>query len=255
MNEENDDFQARFESVLRIYGGEAKEKLLTKKILIIGLGGVGSWSFEALVRTGFHQLKIVDLDDICISNTNRQLHTHQESIGKFKVDELQNRALSINPHINIETTHQFYTEKTSDDILSYNPDYILDCIDSVKNKCHLISCAKEKNIPILVTGGAGGKKDPLQLQVNDLNRTFNDDLLMQTRKKLKREFGFPRYDKKKFHIPAIFSPETKIEPDNLANKNGLNCQNGIGSLLQVTGSMGFLAASICTNHLLDYAKN
>lgn len=249
------EFNQLFESVLRVYGSDAKEKLLTKKILVIGLGGVGSWAFEALVRTGFHHFQLVDMDEICVSNSNRQIHTLKGAYGKFKIDELKARAQLINPHIKIECVHNFYTEKTSDEILSYNPDFTLDCIDSVKSKCHLIASAKERNLPIIVTGGAGGKKDPMQIKLADLNRTFNDDLLMQTRKKLKREFGFPPFEKRKFHIPALFSPEEKITPDNLKNTKGINCQNGIGSLLSVTGSMGFMAAGYCSNFLLNGSES
>lgn len=248
-------FKQKFESVLRVYGSDAYDKLINKKISVIGLGGVGSWAFESLVRTGFHNIQLIDLDDICVSNTNRQIHTHKESYGKFKIDQLKKRALLINDQAIIETYPNFYTEKTSQDILNYRPDFIIDCIDSVKSKCHLISQAKEKNIPIIVTGGAGGKMNPHHIQQDDLNRSFNDDLLMQVRKKLKKEYGFPRFDKRKFHIPCLFSPEQKIEPDNLSNKKGLNCQNGIGSLLHVTGVMGFMAAGYCSNHILSSNEN
>ena len=246
------EFKQKFEAVLRVYGSDAYETLIKKKITIIGLGGVGSWAFESLVRTGFHNIQLVDLDDICVSNTNRQIHTLQGTYGKFKIDQLKERALLINESAKIETYPNFYTEKTADDIFNYEHDFILDCIDSVKSKCHLIAKAKKDNIPLIVTGGAGGKMNPHQIQLSDLNRSFNDDLLMQVRKKLKREYDFPRFEKRKFHVPCLFSPEQKIEPEELTNKKGLNCQNGIGSLVHVTATMGFMAASYCTNYLLGH---
>jgi len=247
----NDDFKARFESVQRVYGDHAKDVLLSKKILVIGLGGVGSWALESIVRTGFHQITIIDYDDICVSNTNRQIHTDSSTYGKFKTDVLKQRAQLINPDITINTINDFFTLDNSQDIIDSKPDFIIDCIDSVKNKCILISLAKKNNIPIIVTGGVGGKKDPHLIQIADLNRSYNDKLLMQVRKKLKREYSFPAYDKRKFHIPCLFSPEEQVHPDDLKNKSGINCQNGFGSLLHVTGTMGFMASSYAINYLLE----
>lgn len=246
-----EEFKSRFEAVARVYGDHTEQVLMEKHVLIVGLGGVGSWVFECLVRSGLHNITIMDFDDICVSNTNRQVHTHTKSYGKFKTDELISRAKLINPNINVNAIQDFFTEKNADDIFNTNYDFIIDCIDSVKNKCILISKAKENNIPIIVTGGVGGKKDPLQIKLSDLNRSYNDKLLMHVRKKLKREFGFPPFEKRKFHIPCLYSPEEQIHPDDLEKKAGLNCQNGFGSLLQVTGTMGFMASSYVLNYFMD----
>jgi tRNA A37 threonylcarbamoyladenosine dehydratase len=246
----NDNFKAKFEAVARVYGDHIEAILMNKHVLIVGLGGVGSWAFEALVRSGIHNITIIDFDDICVSNTNRQVHTNIKSYGKFKTDELKARALSINPEISINIINEFLTEKNINEVFNTKYDFVIDCIDSVKNKCILIAKTREKQIPIIVTGGVGGKKNPFAIQLADLNRSYNDKLLMHVRKKLKREYGFPPFDKKKFNIPCLFSPEEQIHPDNLTKKAGLNCQNGFGSLLHVTGTMGFMASSYVLNTLL-----
>lgn len=244
-----------FQAVERIYGDNAIALLNQKNILIIGLGGVGSWALETIVRSGIGKVTIVDLDEVCISNTNRQLQALSSTIGMSKVSVLKSRARDINPDCHINAIEDFYTPTNSNEILKDKFDYIIDCIDSVQSKAHLIFTARELKLPIISVGGAGGKKDFSQIRIDDLNRSYNDKLLMQLRKKLKKDYGFTKFSKKKFNIPCIFSPEDVIiQETNVQNFKGRNCQNSLGSLMHVTAIFGIKAAGYVINSFFNDEK-
>lgn len=249
--------KSSFQGIDRLYGADRLKKLSSSNVMVIGLGGVGSWAAEALARSGVGRLTLVDLDDICVSNINRQLHATVDTVGKLKVEEMKRRILSINPSAEVNCVPDFFSQSSMEQILSIPCDFIIDAIDGVKSKSLLISECKKRNIPLIVTGGAGGKKDPAQVQIADLNRSFNCSLLTQTRKKLKREFGFPRDKKRTFKIPCVFSPENQTMPSSdcgLEPARKLNCQNGFGSAVFVTGAFGFAAAAHVINELAKEAN-
>lgn len=241
----------RFDGIKRIYTDSSFEQLTRSHIAIFGIGGVGSWACESLARSGVGELTLVDLDDICISNTNRQIHAHDRNYGKMKVMAMKERILQINPECKVHCIEDFFSEKTKDKILDQHFDYVIDAIDSVKSKCILISECHKKNIKIITTGGAGGKFDPRFIKVSDLNKSYNDKLLQLVRVNLKRFYGFSRFKNGKYHIPCIFSPEFKTEPEQACNATSLNCQNGYGSLTHITGTFGFMAAGYVINDLLN----
>lgn len=232
------------------------ERLHQSTVAIIGLGGVGSWAAEALCRSGVGNLILIDLDDICISNTNRQLHATSTSIGQMKIDEMRRRLLQINPQCSVTNIHDFVTETNVYDILdSILPDIdvILDAIDSRKAKTALIAACVEKKIPIVTCGGAAGKKDPSQIILNDLARANGDDLLTAVRRNLRKSYGFSEGKKfqelkgklpKKWKIPAVYSTEgTKDLPDGDDKVGALRrCDGALGTACFVTGTFGFVAA-------------
>jgi len=234
-----------FEGIKNLYGADGLDKIQKSHFLVIGIGGVGSWICEALARSGATHLTIVDLDDICVSNINRQIHALATNTGKQKIDEMKKRLLSINPNINVNCVHDFYSEESSDEILSNNYTFIFDAIDSLKSKCILIAKCKEQNIPLICIGGSGGKMDPTKIEIKDLNHTINDSLLFHVRKKLRKNFGFWRYYDRPFKIPTVFSTELAKEAssDNCYNDKKINCQSGLGSASFVTASFGFAAVS------------
>lgn len=244
-----------FQGIQRLYGNSGLDKLSRSNVMIIGIGGVGSWAAEALARSGVGRLTLVDLDDICVSNINRQIHANFDTVGALKTEEMKKRILAINPNIEIHCIEDFFSASTMEDILSIPCDYIIDAIDSVKSKALLISECKKREIPLIVTGGAGGKINPALIEEADLNRSYNCSLLMQVRKKLKVEYGFPRDKKKKFKIHCVFSPEEQIFPKDAACEDikSLNCQNGFGSSVFVTGAFGFRAAAKVINELTEKA--
>lgn len=242
----------RFEGIVNLYGNDGFQCINASHILVLGIGGVGSWVCEALTRSGVGELTLVDLDDICVSNINRQVHSHQESVGQFKVDEMEKRLKLINPEVKINTLQSFFNHKSAEKILATHYDFIVDAIDNVHDKALLIEHCYQNNKKIITIGAAGGKKDPGSIKINDLNRTIQDKLLFQVKKRLRKDYQhFRRLKDKRFKIPAVFSEEKAVslqEIDSCTSKK--NCSSGFfGSSVAITGTMGFLAASYVLNEL------
>lgn len=245
------DYQERFGGIARLYGMDGLRKFQMAHVAVIGIGGVGTWVAEALARSGVGTVTLVDLDDICLTNTNRQIHALAETIGRSKTAVMAERMRAIHPEISVHEIASFYGESTSEAILGHNFSCVVDAIDSVKQKSHLLATARQKKMPVVTVGGAGGRIDPTRIQVADLSVSKGDRLLMLVRKQLRTQYRFPREGKGKFRIPCVFSDEpprfpwsdgsicTLREPDTPA---GLNCDVGLGSTTHVTASMGLFAA-------------
>ena len=259
-----EDYNQRFGGIARLYGVQGLKNLMNSHVLIVGLGGVGSWAAESLARSGVGSITLVDLDDICITNTNRQLPAMSGQYGKLKVNVLKERILSINPQCMVYCIEDFFTERTADDILDNNYDFVIDAIDSLNNKALLIAKCRDKNFPLIVTGGCAGKINPSLIRSDDLGLANNDSLLFRLRKKLRRDYGFKdngKYTsvkKQKFNITSIYSPEEPIfptadggtcnVPDEESNLK-LDCQTGMGSVSHITAVFGFMAAGHVINDL------
>lgn len=243
----------RFGGLVRLYGREGFKRLRSAHILIVGIGGVGSWTVEAFARSGVGKLTLVDLDDICVSNVNRQIHALDGTLGQQKIDVMAQRCQLIQPEIQVEKMNLFFSERSLEDVFSQPYDYVVDAIDSLKEKCLLIVSAKRRKIPVVSVGGAGGKRFPEEVKIIDLSKTYGDSLLGKVRKKLRQEYGYSRNPKRKFGVEAVFSPELPLFPDNeggvcesISNTESsvkLDCQSGFGAATSVTGTFGFLAAS------------
>lgn len=220
---------------------------------MIGIGGVGSWTVEALARSGVGELTLIDLDSVCITNTNRQLHAVDGQIGREKVDAIADRVKLINPEVIVHREIDFFTENSADRLLSEHFDCVVDAIDSITHKCYLIACCRDRDIPIVVSGGAGGKSDPTAVSRDDLAFATNDRLLKMVRKRLRRDYGFPPEPTRiPFDMPAVFSTEnakypwadgTVCEIPEPGSALKLDCESGFGTATQVTGTFGFAAAS------------
>lgn len=266
---QNFDFQnynQRFGGIARLYGVNGLANLLHSHVLIVGLGGVGTWTAEALARSGVGAITLVDLDDICITNTNRQIHAMDGMIGKMKVLAMKERILAINPQCKVRAIEEFFTQNTAAMILDQKYDYVVDAIDSLQNKCVLTSMCKDFNLPLIVTGGAAGKRNPAMIKVDDLGLACNDSLLFSLRKRLRQEFSFPsganftRSKKQIFNIACVYSPEEPVFPksdgtvceaiDTNTNLK-LDCESGMGSITHITGMFGLLAAG----HVVNYLAN
>lgn len=252
------DYNQRFGGIARLYGVEGLKNLLNAHVLVVGLGGVGTWAAEALARSGVGAITLVDMDDICITNTNRQIHAMNGFIGKMKVHAIQERILAINPQCRVNALEEFFTANTSEMILETKYDYVIDAIDSLQSKCVLAAACKEKNFPLIITGGAAGKRNPTLIKVDDLGLACNDSLLFSLRKRLRQEFSFPsgagftRSKKQRFDIACVYSAEEPWYPKNdgtvceMADAETnlkLDCETGMGSITHITGTFGFLAAS------------
>jgi len=247
-------YQRRFGGVGRLVGVEGLERLKRAHVCVVGLGGVGSWAVEALARSGIGELTLIDLDDVCISNVNRQLHALEGELGKPKVDVLARRVQAINPECNIHPLHAFFLKSNAQDILQTPFDAMIDAIDSPSRKCVLLAGCRERRIFVVTTGAAGGHRDPTAIQVTDLAFSTHDRLLQEVRHKLRRKHNFPRGDNP-FGIECVFSRETIVYPGadggvctsaslaTSATDLRLDCNSGYGTAAFVTGTFGFVAAA------------
>ena len=253
-------YEHRFGGISRLYGKAAAETLRKAHVLIVGIGGVGSWVGEALARSGVGQLTLVDWDDICFSNTNRQIHAMTGTAGRAKVDILADRIHLINPECQVNAIREFYTDKNADELITPGLSYVVDAIDRKNTKIHLITHCKKLGLPVIVSGGAGGRVDPAQIRTTDLRDSYNDPLLAHIRKPLRRNLGLRGQHKKPFHIPCVFSAEEIRYPHPDGNicrqkplasdsPRQLDCTFGFGAAAFVTGSFGFAIAARIINDL------
>ena len=259
MNNMQSDYLDRFGGIARLYGNHALQRFHDSHVCVIGIGGVGSWAAEALARSGIGQITLIDMDDICVTNTNRQIHALQGNVGKQKIDVMAERIRLINPHCQIQCIDDFITEENISEYINSAFDFVVDAIDSLQAKVALLNYCKRQKIKVITTGGAGGQKDPTQIQIADLSKTTQDPLAAKVRADLRRKFGFPRDPKKKFSIPCVFSTEQLTYPDGeggvcqaKANSDGnmkMDCASGFGATTVVTATFGFVAASFVLNKL------
>jgi len=237
-------YLARFNGLARLYSPQGLTRISRAHVCVIGLGGVGSWAVEALTRSGVGELTLIDLDDICVGNTNRQLHALDTEFGKPKVEVMARRVKSINPECKVNPLHSFFLKSNASEILQTKFDFMLDAIDSPARKCLLIAECRERNIPVITTGASAGRRDPTQIQVADLSVSSHDRLLQEVRKKLRVRHGFPR--KEAFGVECVFSREEMVYP-KCDSTNGpdfrLDCETGLGTACFVTGAFGLVAAS------------
>jgi tRNA A37 threonylcarbamoyladenosine dehydratase len=253
------DREQSFGGVGRLYGPGALERLAAAHVCVVGVGGVGSWAVEALARSGVGALTLVDLDDVCLTNINRQLPALDDTIGRPKVEVLAARVVAINPACRVEPRAEFFTESSAATLLgAAHFDYVIDAIDSLKNKALLIARCRAAGLRILTCGAAGGRRDPTHVRVADLALTHRDQLLRYVRKRLRAQHGFARDEDTPFGVAAVYSPEVpnflwsdgsmRPRPESGAEA-GINCATGIGTASFVTGAFGFTAASVVTNAL------
>ncbi|WP_414636552.1 tRNA threonylcarbamoyladenosine dehydratase, partial [Arenimonas sp.] len=184
--------QERFAGVDRLYGLGSVARLSRKHVCVVGLGGVGSWAVEALARSGIGALTLIDADDVCVSNTNRQLHALDGHYGRGKAEVLAERCRAINPAIRVEVIASFLTPSNLGELLDRGYDLVVDACDSFRSKVELIAWCRRRKLPLVVSGSAGGRTDATQVRVRDLSRTEHDALLALVRKKLRSEFNFPK---------------------------------------------------------------
>lgn len=261
----DEDFAARFGGIQRLYGIKATEIIRKLHICIIGLGGVGSWSVEALARTGVGRLTLVDYDTVSKSNINRQLAALDSTAGEKKSVVLKQRVNDINPFCDCRIIDDFLTIENLDELLSVDQgyDYVIDAIDSIKFKSAMIYHCRRNKIPIVTTGGAGGLTDPLAVKVSDLSRTYNDPLAAKVRSQLRNDHNFPRNSKRSFRIECVFSSQQPMYPKSDGTVSyekpgihgiSLDCTMGYGSTTAVTATFGNVAASRVINKILEKQK-
>lgn len=265
IEENNYRLHRRFDRIGRLVGDGGMAKLFASRILVVGLGGVGSWAAESLVRSGIGSVGIVDFDDICITNINRQIHAQQNLVGQKKAQVMGERLKRINPQADIRVFEKFYNAENSDEILNFKPDIVLDAIDNLTAKCHLLNRCRAEGVPVITSGGSGGRLDPGRIVVRDLMETHTDPMLHQVRKILRSKYEFPAEGP--FGIPTVFSEEDYTAPYELTYDKGKGfqcvCPQGAnnfhscekrnliyGTASFVTGSIGLRMASLAVQSVL-----
>ena len=238
---QDDEYERRFAGVEKIYGEDAFRQYEHSHIMVIGIGGVGSWAVEALARTGIAELTLIDMDVIAASNINRQLPAMSSTLGREKVEVMAERCYAINPRIKINVVDDYLTPENVKELLANTPDVVLDCIDDVKAKLALMLHCRFNKIPLIVSGGAGGKLDPLKIRVADLSKTEQDPMLAKLRSQLRAK-GICKKSKEKFGITCVYSIDNPFSSAEVCPSAGLRC-GGYGSAVVVTSSFAMVAVS------------
>lgn len=227
-----------------IVGREGLEKLAKKHVLVVGLGGVGSFAAEFICRSGVGEMTIIDGDTVDISNVNRQLPATQKNVGQAKAEWMEERLTSINPNLKIHVIKEFLRPTPMTELLENNKfDYVVDCIDSFTPKLHLIEGAFKMGFPLVSSMGAGGKVDPTKIRIAPIQKTFNCKLAKMVRKKLRRR-GITKGFK------AVFSEELPMK-ESLMMTDGSNFKkSAYGTMSFLPAAFGCACASVVVNDLL-----
>lgn len=254
-------YQHRFGGLIRLYGTQACFKLLHSHVLVIGIGGVGSWIAEALVRSGIGTITLMDLDDICVTNSNRQVHTTRHTVGLSKTTVMAERLKAINPEVEVHCIDDFIDKSNITKYIQSDFSFIFDAIDNAIDKTEIIAHCKKNQYPMITIGSSGGKKDPSRIAYNDLTKTTGDPMFLKVRNNLRRKHGFSRDTQQMFNVEAIYSTEPMTYPDNKGETSSskafiqagekLDCGSGYGASTMVTASFGLLAAARAIETLIN----
>lgn len=249
----------RFSRTEILIGQPGLEKLKQSSVAVIGLGGVGAYAAEALCRAGIGRLALVDFDDICLTNVNRQLHAMDGTVGKAKASTMAERMMLINPGAEIIPCKEFYGAESSDRLLAGGFDYVVDAIDHFTSKLHLIKSCRERQIPIVSSMGAAMKLDPTKIEVTDISRTHACRMARSMRKLLKKE-GITSgvkvvFSTEEFREPV--SPSSGCKGDCICpnkDEQQFSCEHRrviLGSISYVPGLFGLTMAGVVVNDLLN----
>ena len=256
---------ARFAGIDRLYGAGSVARLARAHVAVVGLGGVGSWAAEALARSGVGALTLIDADEVCVSNVNRQSHALDGEFGRAKVDVVAARLRAINPQAQIRVLPQFVTVANCADLLGAGHDAVIDACDALRVTGDMIVFCRRRKIPIVVSGSAGGRRDPALITSRDLSKTEHDVMLGLVRKKLRDDFGWTRNPKRYVGVQAVFARENvnypqpdgtvcKTRPDTNDGAPKLDCGGGLGASMQVTATFGMVAATRTVERLLQPSR-
>ncbi len=257
----------RFDRAARLFTEPGLQRLMDARVLVFGLGGVGSFAAEALARSAVGKLVLVDFDEICITNVNRQLHALKGNVGRNKVDVMAERLRLIHPAGEVSAVPAFYNEAESDALLAGQIDFVVDAIDNVTAKAHLIASCLKRGLPLVSSMGAAARLDPTRIKTADLAQTHKDPLARHVRKLLRQHHGLSVNEREPLGVTAVFSDEEPIVPSDVSYDHGQgfrcvcpNGDNGLhtcdkrsrieGSAGFVTGAFGLACASVVVRQLI-----
>jgi tRNA A37 threonylcarbamoyladenosine dehydratase len=258
----------RFDRAARLLGEDAMASLAQRHVMVVGCGGVGSFAAEALARTGVGRITLVDFDLVCVTNTNRQLHAMRGQIGRPKVEVMAERLRLVHPQAMIDARVAFYRADDGDALLSPAPDFVVDAIDNLTAKAHLIAACHARGIPLVACMGAAARMDPTRVRVDDIARTHQDPMAHHLREILRKKHGLVFKRSRPLGISSVFSDEPPIAPSPLSYDmdEGFHCvcpqaDNDLhtcekraridGSASWVTGTFGLVAASVAVRAMLE----
>jgi tRNA threonylcarbamoyladenosine dehydratase len=257
----------RFDRAARLFSEPGLERLMRARVIVFGMGGVGSFAAEALARSALGQLVLVDFDEICITNVNRQLHALKGNVGKHKVDVMAERLRLIHPGAEVRAVPKFYDAESSDELLREPVDFVVDAIDNVTAKVHLIATCLRRGIPLVSSMGAAARLDPTRVRTADLSETHTDPLARHVRKLLRERHEIEARQGHPLGVTAVFSDEEPIAPTDVHYDHGQgfrcvcpNGDNGLhscdkrsrieGSASFVTGTFGLTCAAVVVRTLI-----
>ena len=250
-----DDDARRFGGLERLYGVATAQRLRRAHVVVVGVGGVGSWSAEALARSGMARLTLIDMDHIAESNVNRQIHALNSTFGQAKIEAMRERIAQIHPGCRVDLIDDFVSPDNWPGLLQDRPDAVIDACDQVRAKVAMSAWALREKVPFVCVGAAGGKRLAHRVDVDDLALVTHDPLLAQLRYQLRKQHGAPKQGKR-IGVRCVFSREAVAGPDAscaIEGDGSLNC-HGYGSLVGVTATFGMCAATEVMNMLTQSSK-
>lgn len=247
--------ERRFGGLQRLYGVQGAAQIRSAHIVVVGIGGVGSWAAETLARSGVSQITLVDLDHVAESNINRQIHALTQTVGQAKVQAMRDRIAQINPVCTVNCVEEFVEAGNWPGLLTEPVDAVIDACDQVKAKVAIAVWAKTSGVLHIAVGAAGGKRQAHKVDVDDLAHTTHDPLLAQLRYQMRKRHRAPR-EGKRIGVSCVFSREAVAQPDascNIEGDGSLNC-HGYGSVVAVTATFGQCAAGWVLDKLATASK-
>jgi tRNA A37 threonylcarbamoyladenosine dehydratase len=247
------DLERRFSGLRRLYGDTGYERLRAARFAVVGLGGVGSWTVEALARSGVAELALFDLDHVAESNINRQVQAVGATLGQSKAQALAERIADIHPGCVVHAVEQFVDDRNWPALLQWPVDAVIDACDQVRAKVALAGWSLESGVPLISVGAAGGKQRPQAVEVDDLAAVTHDPLLAALRQRVRKQHGAARTGT--IGVRCVFSRESVSVPADACDLDGsLNC-HGYGSSVAVTATFGLVAASAAMDAVLTPARS
>lgn len=241
---EEADLQRRFGGLERLYGVQGAARIRAAHVVVVGIGGVGSWTAEALARSGVSRLTLIDMDHVAESNINRQIHALTSTVGQAKIEAMRDRIAQINPACQVDCIDDFVEPENWLQLLPSGADAVIDACDQVKAKAEMAAHSRKTKQCFISVGAAGGKRMAHLVDISDLSATTHDPLLSQLRYRLRKQYGAPK-DGKRMGVMCVFSKEAVAPPDASCSIEGgdgtLNC-HGYGSVVAVTATFGQCAA-------------
>ena len=245
MNDIDIDPQRRFGGLQRLFGMDAADRIKHSHVVVVGIGGVGSWAAEALARSGVGEISLLDMDHIAESNINRQVHALTSTLGMAKIFAMRERIANINPNCKVHCFDLFVERDNWPQVLPADVTAVIDACDQVQSKVAMADWSRRTKAIFVSVGAAGGKRHAHLVDAGDLSRVTHDPLLAQVRYRLRKFHGAPR-DGKSIGVQCVFSREAVAAPDAscaVVSNGSLNC-SGYGSLVTVTASFGLCAAGL-----------